>query len=283
MTAPSPLPPPQNTNVPEFDPAKDTWRLFRIIAEFVDGFELLAKQGPAVTVFGSARTKPDHPMYKDAMRCGELLAKAGFAVITGGGPGIMEAANRGAYSAGGSSVGLNISLPMEQHPNVYQTHQLTFDYFFVRKVMFIKYAFAFVVFPGGFGTMDELFEALTLIQTRKIKSFPVILVGKSYWQGLADWIRQAMCEANGYIAADDMLRFTVTDNVDEAVDLVTKCFAGQCWLNPHHDPIPAAAAELTAEGTRVGVDPMTKRAGGQHVQSEQLEPYPPPQEFNPES
>jgi uncharacterized protein (TIGR00730 family) len=268
---------------PEFDPAKDTWRLFRIIAEFVDGFEVLAKQGPAVTVFGSARTKPDHPMYREAMRCGELLAKAGFAVITGGGPGVMEAANRGAFDAGGNSVGLNISLPMEQHPNLFQTHQITFDYFFVRKVMFIKYAYAFIVFPGGFGTMDELFEALTLIQTNKIAAFPVILVGKKYWGGLVDWMRQSMCDDSGYIATGDLQRFMVTDNVDEAVDLVVKCFAGQCWLGPRPAPVPAAAAELTAEGTRVGVDPLTKKAQGQNVDSGQLEPYPPPPEFDPES
>ncbi len=259
----------------ELELARDTWRMFRIIAEFVDGFELLNKVGPAVTVFGSARVKPDSPIYEQARTCGAMLVKASFAVITGGGPGVMEAANRGAFEAGGKSVGLNISLPMEQKPNPYQTHKLTFDYFFVRKVMFVKYAQAFIIFPGGFGTMDELFESLTLIQTSKIEPFPVVVIGKQFWSGLLDWMSQTMQQEYGHVQPEDLQRFYVTDDVEEAVALVTKCYAGKCWLGPKPVDITGAAGETTAEGTRVGVDPLTHHASGRHIDAAGLKPYPP--------
>src|SRR5678809_411565 len=165
------------------------WRVFRIMGEFVEGFDELATLSRGIAIFGSARTKPDDPDYQAAQETGALLAAKGFAVITGGGPGIMEAANRGAFEAGGLSIGCNIELPFEQKANAYQTLSLTFKYFFVRKMMFVKYSLAFIIFPGGFGTCDELFEALTLIQTRKIRNFPVVLFGTKYWQGLMDWIR----------------------------------------------------------------------------------------------
>ena len=168
--------------------SRDTWRIFRIIAEFVEGFEMLAKIPPAVAIFGSARTPPGSPGYELGQAIASILAQNGYSIITGGGPGIMEAANKGAAEAGAASVGLNIELPLEQKPNIYGNKLLNFRYFFVRKVMFVKYSIAFVILPGGFGTLDELFEAITLIQTRKIKPFPVILVGKEYWKGLLDWI-----------------------------------------------------------------------------------------------
>src|ERR1041385_1539522 len=170
----------------------DPWRVFRIMGEFVEGFDELASLSRAIAVFGSARTQPDDPEYKAAQETGALFAAQGFAVITGGGPGIMEAANRGAFEAGGLSIGCNIELPFEQRPNAYQTLSLTFKYFFVRKMMFVKYSLAFVIFPGGFGTLDELFEALTLIQTRKIRNFPVVLFGSRYWSGLMDGFNQAV-------------------------------------------------------------------------------------------
>src|SRR5882724_8811324 len=169
--------------------ANDTWRIFRIMSEFVEGFESLANIGRAVSIFGSARTKPDDPYYKAAEKTAALLAKGKFAVITGGGPGIMEAANKGAYESGGTSVGCNIALPHEQEANRYQHITLDFHYFYVRKVMFVKYASAFICFPGGYGTLDEFFETLTLIQTLKIQAFPIILYGSAYWNGLVDWIR----------------------------------------------------------------------------------------------
>jgi len=205
----------------QLDLSKETWRLFRILAEFVDGFETMNEVGPAVTVFGSSRTTEKNPNYQKAVRCGEKLVASDFAVITGGGPGIMEAANKGAYQAKGKSVGLNISLPMEQAPNRYQTVELDFRYFFVRKVMFVKYASGFIIFPGGFGTMDEFFESLTLIQTLKIARFPVVCIGHSFWDGLIDWMRQSMLDQN-YIDGDDMQFFHVTDDVDEAVQIVRK-------------------------------------------------------------
>src|SRR5499433_1060955 len=173
--------------------SKDTWRIFRIIAEFVEGFEMLAKIPPAVAIFGSARSLPGSPGYEKAQAISTLLGKNGYSVITGGGPGVMEAANRGATEAGSTSVGLNIELPLEQKPNIYANKLLNFRYFFVRKVMFVKYSQAFVIMPGGFGTLDELFEAVTLIQTRKVKPFPVILAGEhEYWDGLVDWINKTV-------------------------------------------------------------------------------------------
>jgi uncharacterized protein (TIGR00730 family) len=198
---------------------QDTWRVFRIMAEFVEGFEDLAHIQPAVAVFGSARTKPSHPHYKLTRKLGAALAREGFTVVTGGGPGLMESANRGARDAGGGSVGLNIDLPMEQTPNPYATLQMNFRYFFCRKVMFVKYASGFVIMPGGFGTMDELFESLTLIQTHRIKPFPVVLMGRKYWSGLVSWLKRTML-AGGCISPEDMDLFTVTDSVDVAVKMM---------------------------------------------------------------
>jgi hypothetical protein len=193
----------------------DTWRALRILSEFVEGFEALAGVGPAVAVFGSARTPVDDPGYDLARRIGAELAKAGFAVITGGGPGTMEAANRGAHEAGGLSIGCNIELPHEQHLNPYVDLSVEFHYFFARKTMFVKYADAFVILPGGFGTLDELFESLTLIQTRKIRNFPVVLVGSAYWAGLLAWMRDVQLPA-GTISEDDLALLQVTDDPAEA-------------------------------------------------------------------
>ena len=197
----------------------DTWRVFRIMGEFVQGFEDLAHITNGVAVFGSARTPPDHSEYKAAQETGALLARAGRAVITGGGPGIMEAANRGAFEAGGSSVGCNIELPHEQKSNDYLTLSLKFKYFFVRKMMFVKYSDAFIIFPGGFGTLDELFEALTLIQTHKIHNFPVVLYGTQYWQEMLDWLKGPML-AEGKIVEEDFHRLHLTDSPSEIVDIV---------------------------------------------------------------
>jgi uncharacterized protein (TIGR00730 family) len=196
----------------------DPWRVLRIQAEFVDGFGTLAELGPAVSVFGSARTAPDHPMYAAAERMGAKLAEAGLAVITGGGPGTMAAANKGAAEVGGVSVGLGIELPFESGLNPYVNLGINFRYFFARKTMFVKYSQGFIVMPGGFGTFDELFEALTLVQTRKVTSFPVVLFGSQYWQGLLDWIGSAVLES-GNISAADLKMLQVTDDVDEAVDI----------------------------------------------------------------
>jgi uncharacterized protein (TIGR00730 family) len=199
----------------------DTWRVFRIMGEFVEGFDELAATTRGVSVFGSARTPETHPYYRMARETGALLAEAGFTVITGGGPGIMEAANRGAFEAGGTSIGCNIELPFEQRPNAYQTRSLTFDYFFVRKTMFVKYSAAFIIFPGGFGTLDELFEALTLIQTRKIKNFPVVLIGSEYWSGMMGWLERMML-AEGMISTPDLGLIQITDSPSEAVEIVSR-------------------------------------------------------------
>jgi uncharacterized protein (TIGR00730 family) len=199
----------------------DTWRVFRIMGEFVQGFEDLAQITNGVAVFGSARTRPDDPVYQAARETTALLAQAGFAVITGGGPGIMEAANRGAFEAGGASVGCNIELPHEQYANPYLTLSLKFKYFFVRKMMFVKYSNAFIIFPGGFGTLDELFEALTLIQTRKIRNFPVVLYGSEYWQGMLDWIRGPVLGAAN-IAAHDLRLLHLTDSPAEVVEIISR-------------------------------------------------------------
>jgi uncharacterized protein (TIGR00730 family) len=192
----------------------DTWRVFRIMAELVEGFEALNNIGPAVTIFGSARLKPGSPYYNKCLKVAESLAQDGFAVISGGGPGIMEAANKGAQNANGTSVGLNIELPMEQTPNSFQDVRVEFRYFFVRKLMFVKYAVAYVIFPGGFGTMDELFEALTLIQTKKIRGFPVVLVGKEYWQGLIDWMKRSLIE-HGAIDPQDLDLMHIVEEPEE--------------------------------------------------------------------
>lgn len=198
----------------------DTWRIFKIMSEFVEGFENLADLGNAVSVFGSARAKTGEPYYEKARRLGDRLANNNIAVITGGGPGIMEAANKGAYKAGGKSVGINIELPLEQKPNKYITQLISMKYFFIRKVMLVKYAQAFIIFPGGFGTMDECFEALTLVQTMKIKPFPIILVGKEYWEGLLIWVRERMLEQK-FIRASDYDLIKICDDIDSITKVVT--------------------------------------------------------------
>ncbi len=199
--------------------SKDTWRIFRIIAEFVEGFEMLAKIPPAVAIFGSSRSLPGTPAYERAQAIAAILGKNGYSIITGGGPGVMEASNKGATEAGTTSVGLNIELPLEQKPNIYANKLLNFRYFFVRKVMFVKYSIAFVILPGGFGTLDELFEAITLIQTRKIKPFPVILVGKEYWKGLLDWISGTVLREK-MIAAEDLDIIKSVDTPEEVLHWV---------------------------------------------------------------
>jgi len=199
----------------------DTWRVFRIMGEFVQGFEDLARIKNGVAIFGSARTPPDDPEYKAAQETAALLAQAGCSVITGGGPGIMEAANRGAFEAGGTSVGCNIELPHEQGSNPYLTLSLKFKYFFVRKMMFVKYSDAFIIFPGGFGTLDELFEALTLIQTKKIHNFPVVLYGSQYWKGMLEWLRGPML-GEAKIVEDDLKRLHLTDSPSEIVEIISR-------------------------------------------------------------
>ncbi len=201
---------------------RESWRVLRIQSELVDGIEHLAKLGPAVSIYGSARMDADNPYYKDAQLMAKKIADTGLHVITGGGPGIMEAANKGAFESGGAkSVGLNISLPLEQQANPHQDIALHFRYFFVRKLMFVKHAVAFVIFPGGFGTMDELFEALTLIQTEKIQPFPVVLYGREYWQGLYDWLKNEMV-ASGCIDEEDLELFEIVDDVDKAISIITQ-------------------------------------------------------------
>lgn len=246
--------------------AEETWRIFRIMAEFVEGFEIMAQVGPAVSVFGSARTTPTDRYYPLAVELAERLARAGFTIITGGGPGIMEAANKGAAEAGGKSVGLNIALPQEQEPNPYQNIKLDFHYFFVRKVMFVKYAFAFVCFPGGFGTMDEFFESLVLLQTGKSPPMKVVLIGTDFWSPLVSWMRETMLGRYAAIGAPDLELFTVTDDPQRAVDEIRE----------YHERVPAAtqppgaaaqlgapsAERVTAEGTRYGVRPRNGRGKG---------------------
>ncbi|MBU1056091.1 MAG: TIGR00730 family Rossman fold protein [Proteobacteria bacterium] len=199
----------------------ESWRLFRIMGEFVEGIEALHELGPAVSIFGSARIKPDDPVYKKTELIASLFVKNDFSVITGGGGGVMEAANKGAAEAGGKSVGLNIILPFEQEPNPYSNIKLEFKYFFIRKVMFVKYAYAYIIMPGGFGTIDELFEAVTLIQTHRIRPLPVILVGSDYWGGLKKWIKSRMLESNK-ISEDDIDILQVMDDPEEVVDAVKK-------------------------------------------------------------
>ena len=211
-----------NSNNPDFIPA-DSWRILRIMSEFVDSFDYMARMPEMlVSVFGSARTKEDNPLYAEARNTGKLLVDAGYGVITGGGPGIMEAASRGAFEAGGTSIGLNIELPMEQHPNTYQTDSLSFRYFFVRKVCFLKYSTALIVYPGGFGTLDELSEVLTMVQTHKINMVPIIFVGKKFWQGFIEWTQNTLLE-EGMISPDDMNLFKVVDSGKEAVDWLVEC------------------------------------------------------------
>jgi uncharacterized protein (TIGR00730 family) len=198
---------------------EDPWRIFRIMAEFVDAFETLSRVSPAVSIFGSARVKPGDHYYKEAEKIAYELAKNDLTVITGGGPGIMEAANKGAAKAGGRSVGLNIELPMEQKPNKYANIPIHFHYFFARKVCFVKYSIAFVFMPGGFGTMDEFAEIITLVQTQRIPEYPLVLFGKRFWKGLLHWMEFAMCKS-GYISPGDLRLFTVTDDTDEVVKII---------------------------------------------------------------
>lgn len=200
---------------------KDSWRMFRIMAEFVEGFEALSQCHPAVSIFGSTRVKPGDEIYQKAERIGRLLAGQGFCVITGGGPGVMEAANKGASEAGGRSIGLNIELPFEQKPNPYANLTLSFRYFFVRKVMFVKYAVAYIILPGGFGTMDELLESVTLIQTHKIKPFPVVLVGSEYWKGFLDWIQEVVLK-KGMISPIDLEILQLIDDPLEVVKAIKR-------------------------------------------------------------
>jgi uncharacterized protein (TIGR00730 family) len=204
----------------------DSWAIFKIMSEFVNGYESMGRIGPCVSIFGSARTQPDNKYYLLAEEVAFKISKAGYGVITGGGPGIMEAGNKGAHLGGGISVGLNIDLPFEQHFNPYidKDKNLNFDYFFVRKVMFVKYSQGFVVMPGGFGTLDELFEALTLIQTKKIGKFPIILVGKSYWTGLLDWIKNTLIDEEKNANAEDMNLIKVVDTADEVVDVLNNFY-----------------------------------------------------------
>mgnify|MGYP001178196110 CR=1 FL=1 len=200
---------------------EESWRIFRIMAEFVDAIETLSQVRHAVSIFGSARTPPDDPYYAKAEELARLLARKGFGVITGGGPGIMEAANKGAAEAGGQSVGMNIKLPLEQSPNPYANISIDYKYFFIRKVMFVKYAMAYVIMPGGFGTMDELFEALTLIQTKRIKPFPVVLMGCEYWRGLVDWLKTTMLRSQN-IFPEDIDSFQIIDDPAEVVRHIQK-------------------------------------------------------------
>lgn len=205
----------------------DSWRVFKIMAEFVEGFEKMADIGPCVAVFGSARTKPENPYYQIAVEIGKKLTELGYGVITGGGPGIMEAANKGAHEGKGKSVGINIDLPFEQSSNPYidRDKLINFDYFFVRKTMFMKYAQGFIVLPGGFGTFDELFEALTLIQTGKIGRFPIVLVGKEYWKGLVQWMKEVMHSKEHNVHIEDFQLFNLVDTADEAVEVIDRFYA----------------------------------------------------------
>ncbi len=250
------------------DVQQDTWRIFRIMAEFVEGFEEMSKIGQAVSIFGSARTQPDDPLYKAAEQTSRLLSKAGFAIITGGGPGIMEAGNRGAFESGGTSVGLNISLPQEQQANKYQTLSLDFHYFYARKVMFVKYASAFVCFPGGFGTLDEFFETITLIQTLKVSPFPIVLYDSAYWNGLIGWMRQHVLPR--YIDREDLDIFRVVDSPQDVLRLV-RAGVKKHWWSPKDEALKRSAgngesrhkapmaggsrAASTGEGTRWGRRP----------------------------
>jgi uncharacterized protein (TIGR00730 family) len=226
----------------------DEWRVLRIMGEFVEGFDTLADVGPAISVFGSARTDPGDPQYALARAVSRRLAEMGFAIITGGGPGIMEAANRGARDGGGVSIGLNIELPFEQGANAYIDVPINFRYFFVRKTMFVKYAEAFVVFPGGFGTMDELWEALTLIQTDKVDNFPVILMGAAYWGGLLDWLKTTML-ADGKIAPEDLDLLLLTDSPEVACRAIRDCWERKC-----------ATIETASEGAKLRATPGGRTA-----------------------
>lgn len=247
----------------EFSPqtaAEETWRIFRIMAEFVEGIEVMAHVGPAVSIFGSARTPPGHHYYNLAVECARLLAERNYAVITGGGPGIMEAANKGATEAGGKSVGLNIALPLEQEPNPYQNIALDFHYFFVRKVMFLKYAVGTICLPGGFGSLDEFFETMTLVQTGKAPPMAIVLVGSEFWNPMIDWMRATLLEGHATISPEDLHLFTVTDDPQVAVNTVCEFYERHVTttgIPPTIEEIRRHPQQrLTAEGTIYGVPPM---------------------------
>jgi hypothetical protein len=212
----------------------DSWAIFKIMGEFVNGYEKLSRIGPCISIFGSARTKPDNKYYQLAQSVSQKIVEAGYGIITGGGPGIMEAGNKGAHLAGGTSVGLNIDLPFEQHDNPYidSDKSLDFDYFFVRKVMFVKYSQGFVVMPGGFGTLDELFEAITLIQTNKIEKFPIILVGTEFWSGIIEWIKSTLLEKFNNISATDLDLIHLVDTEDEVIEILNS-FYDEYQLSPN--------------------------------------------------
>lgn len=240
----------QDSRVDEFS-NQDTWRVFRIMSEFVDGYETMSRVGPAVSIFGSARTPKNHPDYAHARRLARMLGEKGFSIITGGGPGIMEAANRGAAEANVKSVGLNITLPHEQTSNPYANVRLEFRYFFARLVMFVKYACSFVCFPGGFGTLHEFFNSMTLIQTGKAEVFPVILVGRNYWSGLIKWIKKTLLDSRPkMISPEDMYLFTVTDDLEEVVKIIVDTMK----VRRTGDSIqPVNRLRYTAEGTVEGM------------------------------
>ena len=222
---------------------QDPWRVFRIMAEFVDGFEMMAQVPPGVSVFGSARAGPEHPYYAKARQVGRLIAEAGFSVVTGAGPGIMEAANRGAKEAGGESVGLNITLPFEQVANSYLTKAINFRYFFVRKVMFSKYAAGLVFFPGGFGTLDEFHDLMTLIQTEKVHRLPLVLFGRDFWEGLLAWLRETVLERFGHVSPEDLLLYHLTDDPADAVGYICDHLVSR-----DREPVPTQKKWDTPEG-----------------------------------
>lgn len=237
----------QRMELPSVVVKGESWRVFRIMGEFVEGFDELAPLGPAVSVFGSARTPPEHPVYQKCVETARLLGEAGFAIITGGGPGLMQAANQGAREAGACSVGLNIELPFEQHDNPYADLKIHFRYFFVRKTMFVKYAQAFVIFPGGFGTLDEFFESLTLIQTGRIRNFPVVLFDSAYWTPLLEWLKRTV-EDHGNISVGDLDLIKVTDSPEEVVDHIVSRYTRDLkeWAEA------SGIAELSPRGSGTG-------------------------------
>ncbi len=215
--------------------ADSSWMIFKVMSEFVEGFQKLNKIGPCVSIFGSARTLPDTELYETTVKLSKKLTEEGYGIITGGGPGIMEAANKGAFEGGGKSVGLNIDLPMEQfhNPFIDSDKLITFQYFFVRKVMFIKYAQAFVMMPGGFGTMDEAFECLTLVQTLKVDKIPIVLYGKDFWEGLLEWLDKVMYQKYNHIHQDDLSLVKLTDSIDETVEIIKTFYKDDCQLSPN--------------------------------------------------
>jgi hypothetical protein len=252
---------------------KDTWRVFRIMSEFVEGFETMSRVSPGVSVFGSARTPKYDTYYRKARKLGGMLSEAGFTVITGGGGGIMEAANRGAFDVKGNSVGLNIDLPEEQVANPYANIQLDFRYFFARLVMFVKYSVAFVCFPGGFGTLHEFFNSMTLIQTGKAERFPVILVGKSFWKDMTGWIEEAMLR-KGFpkIDQEDLELFTLTDSLKETVEIIAQAYEQRRELHEAEIEHPEEFPRLTGEGTLAGHPPMESKARRRHGKAGKKQP-----------